>query len=155
MFCLALFMGAIVIVMIKSFKVENDDSVRTDVVVEAHEIEGRATRCAHRIGHEFGLSPPTILELKKALVYTLREWLGDSRPEEAAMEFAVSAVERLQKLDETPRVRGAGKDESIKWIAGVVAESLVVDNPEDTRPMEDDEMGGIQKKVVTAKGSAS
>jgi hypothetical protein len=134
MFVLMLVLGAIVIAMIKSFKVENDDAVRTDVLVTGHEIDGRAIRCAQRIAIRFGLAPPAVTALQKGLLYTHRQWLGDTNPPAVGEEFARAALERLWKLeliDESMR-----KDEAtIKTIGEIVAESLAMDDYE-TRPME-------------------
>lgn len=133
-FVVMLVLGAIAIVMIKSFKVQNDDAGRTDVVVEGHEINGLAIRCAQRIGLRYELSPTAVAELQRGMLYTHRQWLGDNNPQAVGEEFARSALQRLWKLNLVDEA--LLKDESaVATIGQIVAESLAMDE-HDTRPME-------------------
>lgn len=135
MFVVMLVLGAIAIVMIKNFKVSNDDANRTDVVVEGHEIEGLAIRCAQRIGTRFELSPAAVKELQRGMLYTHQQWLGDSNPVAVGEEFARAALDRLWKLGLLDDDSLLKDDSAVHTMGQIVAESLAMDEHE-TRPME-------------------
>ena len=144
LFVLALICGAGTIAMIKSFKVENDDSSRgVDVTVTGYEIEGRAMRCAQRIGIKFELSTIAIKELKRGLMYTHQVWIGDGNPQAVGEEFAKAAVEKLWKMGEIDASVRADST-VVKEMGSIVAESISLEEEGETRPME--ERGELQSK---------
>jgi len=98
-FCMALLLAAIVLVLIKTRQVEDKGGEQIEVNFTGHEIEGRAMRCAQKIGEQIGLSPKLVKDLRVGLVALHHDCIGTESPAGVGDDFARAAVKRLKKLE--------------------------------------------------------
>jgi hypothetical protein len=132
-FLAAAMLAAIVLVLIKSRQVEDEDGGQIEITYTGHQIEGQAMRCAQRIGARVGLAPKAIRELKRKLVYVHHSFAGSNSSREIGDEFAQEAVAHLRKIGEfSPE----WDEESVKaTISEIVTGSLNMDEA-DTLPLQ-------------------
>jgi hypothetical protein len=130
-FLAAAMLAAIVLVLIKSRQVEDEDGGQIEVTYTGHQIEGQAMRCAQRIGARIGLRPKGVRELKKTLVYVHHEFGGSSVGKSIGDEYAAEAIAHLKKVGE---FRPDWDEELVKaTISEIVTGSLNMDEA-DTLP---------------------
>lgn len=121
-FLAALLIGAIVLVLIKSRQVEDEEGGQIEVTHTKQQIEGQAMRCAQRIGLRVGLRPRAVKVLKGTLVYVHRNFAGAGDSTSVGQDYAREAVDHLKKMGE---FQEGWDEESVKLtISDIVAESL-------------------------------
>jgi hypothetical protein len=132
-FLAAAMLAAIVLVLIKSRQVEDEDGGQIEVTYTGHQLEGQATRCAQRIGARVGLRPRGVMELKKTLVYVHHSFAGSSVGSSIGDEYAEEAVAQLKKIGE---FQDDWNEELVRaTISEIVTGSLNMDEA-DTLPMQ-------------------
>lgn len=133
-FCMAVLLAAIVLVLIKTRQVEDKGGEQIELSFTGHEIEGRAMRCAHKIGERIGLSPKLVKDMKVGLVALHHDCIGTESTSGVGEDFARAAIKRLRKM---------GAFES-NWdekhveatISEIVTQSLSIDG-HDTLPVQE------------------
>lgn len=132
-FLAAAMLAAIVLVLIKSRQVEDEDGGQIEVTYTGHQLEGQATRCAQQIGARVGLRPRGVMALKKTLVYVHHSFVGTTVGSSIGDEFAEEAVAELKKIGE---FQDDWNEELVRMtISEIVTSSLNMDEAE-TLPLQ-------------------